>query len=268
MEIKKIINTIEAFAPLDLQSSWDCSGWVIDNEPQPYVIVRQKSSPINNAITEAISPNVDKSPVGSDIHREVKKILLALTVDEEIVNQALAKGCDLIISHHPLFYIPFSFQKGISIYSAHTNLDVAKGGTTDTMISLLGLGTPTHCGEFLRTVESEQEILVEDFIKLVKNKLNIDSLKIVNKSNLKLVKKIAFCAGSGADFLNEAQQLNADVYVTGDIKFHTAFDSEIVLIDVGHFESERPVLSTLKELLTPLNVEVIIADEKSPFTFC
>jgi len=130
------------------------------------------------------------------------------------------------------------------------------------------LPAPVAVGEFLRVVELEKEILLEDFIQLLKTKLHIEHLKVVNKHNLKKVKKIAFCAGSGADFLSEAQQIKTDVFVTGDIKYHTAFDSGIILIDVGHFESERPVLNTLRELLSPLDVEVIIADEKSPFTFC
>jgi len=256
MEINKIINTIETFAPLDLQSSWDCSGWVIDNE---------KLNPLYKSKTP-LTPTLSHKGRGGQ--QDISKVFLCLTVNEEIINQAIEQKCELIISHHPLFYVPFSFQKGISIYSAHTNLDVTKGGTTDTLISLLGLGTPVAVGEFLRVVELENAILLEDFIMLVKNKLNINPLKVVNRRNLSHVKKIAFCAGSGADFLNDAQKLNADVFVTGDIKFHTAFESEIILIDVGHFESERPVLNTLKELLTPLNVEVIIADEKSPFTFC
>ena len=179
MEINKIISTIETFAPLELQSSWDCSGWVINNG-----------------------------------QCEVEKILLALTVDEKIIDQAIEKNCELIISHHPLFSVPLSFQKGVSIYSAHTNLDVVKGGTTDSLISLLGLGNSTTVGEFLRVVDLEKEILMSDFVQLLKNKLNLGSVKVVNKSNLEKIKKISFCAGSGADFLNEVQELNADVFVT------------------------------------------------------
>ena len=104
MEIDKIITLIEDFAPLELQESWDNSGWQID--------------------------------LGK---KDANKILLALTVTEDIVNQAVKNNCDLVISHHPLFFVPFSLNKNIPIYSAHTNLDATNGGTTDTMIELLSL---------------------------------------------------------------------------------------------------------------------------------
>lgn len=264
MEVEKIINAIETFAPLDLQSSWDCSGWAINNghfeTSAQNVIARQNSSPCHKASTEAIFPYFDKV--------DIKKILLALTVNEEIINQAVEKRCDLIISHHPLFFVPFSYNKGIPIYSAHTNLDTAKGGTTDSLISLLGFNSLNSGGDFLRLVELENEICLTEFISILKKALNIDSLRVVNKYGTEKIKKIAFCAGSGADFLEEVENLGVDVFVTGDVKFHTAFDSKIVLVDIGHFESERPVLETVKKLLLPLGIEVIIADEKSPFDFC
>lgn len=232
MKMNEIIKTIEKFAPLELQEAWDNSGIQID------------------------FGNTD-----------VKKILLALTVTEDIVNQAIQKKCDMIISHHPLFFIPFSLQKGISIYSAHTNLDSTKGGTTDTMISMLEMEVSECIGNFLRVVDLDKEIELRDFIQLVKEKLGLDYIRVVNNFNKQKIKKIAFCAGSGADFLPLAQDIKADVFVTGDIKYHTAIDSGIILLDAGHFESEHPVLNTVKELLMEefKGIEVLIADEKSPF---
>ena len=97
-----IVTRIEEFAPLDTQESWDASGWGVDLE-------------------------------GKEVH----KILFALTVTDDVVNQARQKGCDMIISHHPLFFVPFEY-KDINIYSAHTNLDRAEGGTSDLIIEKLG----------------------------------------------------------------------------------------------------------------------------------
>ncbi|HIS37604.1 TPA: Nif3-like dinuclear metal center hexameric protein, partial [Candidatus Scatousia excrementigallinarum] len=77
--------------------------------------------------------------------------------------------------------------------------------------------------------------------------------------------KIAFCAGSGSDFIHEAAEHNADALVTGDVKFHTALESPIVLFDIGHFESEILVLDIFKSLLQ--NVETIKANEKNPFFY-
>ena len=107
MNIKQITSIIEDFAPLELQESWDNSGFQI-----------------NFGVNE------------------VNKILLCLSVTENVIKQAEEGNFDLIIAHHPLFFIPFRFQRGITIYSAHTNLDVAKGGTTDTLIEVLGLNKP------------------------------------------------------------------------------------------------------------------------------
>lgn len=230
MEVAKIVDLIEEFAPLDTQENWDCSGWVVDLD-------------INN----------------------IKKILLCVSVTEVIINQAIEKNCDLIISHHPLFFVPMSFNKGISIYSAHTNLDKTDGGTTDTLIDLLGLKNPEKIGDFLRMVDLTSDVSLEAFVRILKSSLNLENLSIVNNHNRQKINKIAFCAGSGAGFANEAKKYFADILVTGDIKYHDALDSDIILIDIGHFESEAPVLSKIKELLNVFSIEVIIADEKTPF---
>lgn len=229
MQINEIVNIIETFAPLGTQEKWDCSGWLVELQ-------------------------------GKDI----KKILLCLSVTEKIINQALEQSCDMIISHHPLFFVPFEFNKNIPIYSAHTNLDKADGGTTDTLVELLGFKNSQKLGDFLRLIELEQEILLDDFVRIAKNTLNLKNLRIINNNNLQIIKKIAFCAGSGADFLGEAEQIGAQLFVTGDVKYHTALDSNVIIADVGHFESERPVLKTLKNLLKD-EIEVTISDEKSPF---
>lgn len=230
MNINKIVEVIENFAPLELQESWDCSGFQIDFS-----------------------------------EKDVKKVLLCLSVTQDVINQAVEKKCDMIISHHPLFFIPFGFNKDITIYSAHTNLDKADGGTTDTLIKILKFNGAKKIGDFLRLVELKEEILLDSFITLLKTKLNTQSIRIVNNFNRQNIKKIAFCAGSGMDFLEEVQRINADVFVTGDVKYHQALDSNAIIIDAGHFETERLVLEKIKELLEPLNIEVIIADEKSPF---
>lgn len=229
MNVYKIINIIENFAPLNTQEEWDCSGWVID------------------------------------VKIDINKILLCLSVTENIINQAVKKNCDLIISHHPLFNVPLNFYKGISIYCAHTNLDKADGGTTDTLIELLGFYKAQKIGDFLRLIELKNEMPLVEFINLLKSKLNLSNIKIVNNLNKKSVKVIAFCAGSGMDFLSETEALNSDIFVTGDVKYHQALESNVIIADVGHFESEYLILQKIKKLLEVLDIEVFIADEKSPF---
>lgn len=218
----EIVQKIEKIAPLDTQEKWDCSGWGVNRE-------------------------------GADI----KKILFALTVTDDIVNQARENGCDMIISHHPLFFVPLEY-KDINIYSAHTNFDLAEGGTTDTLIENLGFKKNKNEG-FVRIVELQKPITVED---LKQKLLKISpKLRLVNNQNIKEIKKIGFCAGSGSEFINET---DSDAFVTGDLKFHTALDSKQVVFDIGHFESEIFAPIKLKEI-TEVGERGIIADEKTPF---
>jgi len=219
----EIIDKIEKIAPLDTQEKWDCSGWIVDN----------------GAV-------------------EVNKVLFALTVTDKVYEQALLSDCDLIISHHPLFYVPF-FYKNIDIYCAHTNLDKAYGGTTDILLKSLGyVGEPF--GDFVRIVDFEKEMSVE-YLK-VKLMYISPKLRMVNNNGTKFIKKVGFCAGSGSEFIKETP---CDAFVTGDIKFHTAIESDKILFDIGHFESEIFVVKFLREITELSEREGIIANEESPF---
>ena len=227
MDKYKITQYIESFAPVAAQEEWDCSGWQVD---------------------------LDK-------YNDVKKIMLCLTVTENVFQQALKANCDLIIAHHPCFYIPINWAK-LNIYSAHTNLDKANGGTTDTLIDNLGLTNYKTDIEhdFLRIIE--KKFSIEEFSSLIKQ--ISPNARIVNNQGVKELNKIAFCAGSGSEFIKDAQDFGADCLVTGDLKFHTALDSTIVLYDVGHFESEILVLKIFEKIL-PNSIEILYAKEHSPF---
>lgn len=223
MKKSEIIRRLEDFAPLELAEKWDCSGWAIET---------------SNTV--------------------INRIMLALTVTEDVICQAKAQNCDMIIPHHPLFYIPLEW-KNIDIYSAHTNLDKAEGGTTDTLIKSLNLSV-YETDNFLRYVILDTS--VNSFIKELKRISS--NLRYVNTKNITELKKIAFCAGSGSEFIQEAFANGADAFVTGDLKFHTALESPIVLFDIGHFESEILVLSVFERIIGS-GVEVVYAKEKSPF---
>lgn len=220
----EIVKRLEEFAPPELAEDWDCSGWIAETNK-----------------------------------KEIHKIMLCLTVTEDIIRQAKAQNCDMIISHHPLFFVPTEW-KNIDIYSAHTNLDRTNGGTTDTLIKTLGLDV-SQTGDFLRYVE--KTLTLEELKKLL---LKISpNLRYVNNKKVKTLNKIAFCAGSGSEFIEEALSNEADALVTGDVKFHTALESPMVIFDIGHFESEILVLQVFEKLLA--DVETIRADEKSPFIY-
>ncbi len=232
----KITERIEIFAPSETQEDWDCSGWGINIE-------------------------------GYD---EIRKIMLCLTVTEDVVKQAKEQNCDMIISHHPLFcvnchseLVSESYAPQINVYCAHTNLDKAQGGTTDTLIETLGLSKHKVKIEhdFLRIIDYKTTI--EDFNNLLK-KISPNT-RVINNNKVKELNKIAFCAGSGSEFINEAKDFGADCLVTGDLKFHTALDSDIVVYDIGHFESEILVLPIFEKIIGA-GVEIIYAKEKSPFS--
>ena len=216
----EIVRKIEEFAPLETQEKWDASGWIVELA--------------NN---------------------EVNKILFALTITDKVFEQAVTQNCDMIISHHPLFFVPLEYRK-INMYCAHTNLDRAEGGTTDLIIKKLSL-KKSYNDDFVRVVELEKPISVEE----LKNKLLKISpkLRYVNNYDAQEVQTIGFCAGSGSEFIGQT-----DAFVTGDLKFHTALDAKKVVFDIGHFESEIFAPELLREI-TGVVKKGVIADEKSPF---
>ena len=218
-----LINIIENFAPPELQESWDCSGWLVET---------------------AIS--------------DVKRVMIALTVTQNVYEQAVDKDCDMIISHHPLFSIPINFSD-IDIYCAHTNMDKTLGGTTDTFVEAIGL-TAQPVGDFLRICD--KEIIVKDLISKIK-KISPNA-RVVNNKNVQKVSRIGFCAGSGMDIYEEALKNGCDCFVTGDLKYHGAVESSIILIDAGHFETEILIKKVFQSLIKE-KVEVYIANENSPF---
>ena len=234
----EITKRIEKFAPPELAEKWDCSGWVVETENQ-----------------------------------DIQKIMLCLTVTDDVVRQAREHNCDMIVSHHPLFTVPLGFSpikvsdtsgcKPLDIYCAHTNIDRAQGGTTDTLIKTLGLAKfiVANSGEgFVRYINYETSL--QDFVKRLK-KIS-PHLRYVNNKGVTQLKRIAFCAGSGTEFIQEAFENGADALVTGDLKFHTALDSPIVVFDIGHFESEVLVLSVFEQIIGN-GIGFVYAKEKSPF---
>ncbi len=229
MDKYELIQKIEEFAPLDTQEDWDCSGWLVE------------------------SKKID-----------VNKVMLALTITDDVFNQAETQNCDMIISHHPLFTVPLKYRS-INMYCAHTNMDLADGGTTDSLICSMkkyGLQPKAIIKEegFVRYVETD---ITSDELLCILYKIS-KNLRYTNVQGVKRFKKIALCAGSGSEFINEAFENGADCFITGDLKFHTALDSPLPVFDIGHFESEIQVLAVFASL-TGEKVEIVYAKEESPF---
>ena len=233
-ELKEITNIIEKNAPLEKQEEWDNSGWQI---------------------------RLNK--------KNIERILLCVSVTNDILKQALTKNCDMIIAHHPLFFNG-QYDKEIArdliryhlpVYSIHTPFDKAVGGTTDMMIDNCGFCIDEVLNDYTKIYYADMTL--KELIHRIKKGLKIDNLRVTNYNPKMLVKKVAFCAGSGTSFCEDVIKVNCDCFVTADLKYHCAIDNDIAIIDVGHLESEKPALNTLRNLLKNI-VEVELADEKSP----
>ena len=236
-----IISKIEKYASLELSESWDNSGWQIDLE-----------------------------------HDYTNKVLVALSLTKDTLEQAITNDCDLIITHHPLIFnsikkidnplIVEAIRNNICVYCAHTNLDKTYGSTTDALCGVLGLQNLVTVEDYIKISHLKDELALEQLIENIKQAMHLDSIKLINPSNVTIVKNIAVCAGGGGGFIDKLRDYDVDVYITGDIKFHKALEvDEFALIDIGHFESELPVLPIIQGLIAKTKVEVMIAKEETPW---
>ncbi|MGB9755894.1 MAG: Nif3-like dinuclear metal center hexameric protein [Desulfurella sp.] len=241
MFIFEAVEALESYFPLSLQESWDNSGFQILFNEHP-----------------------------------LKGILLALDIRFETVIEAIENDCNLIISHHPLFlqalknfdykFYPenvlyMATKNEISIYAAHTSLDVAPSGLNYYLCQKLSLKN-FHMVDQLKPVfigEIETEQSFNDFILYVKKTFNIPILKYVLAHN-RQIKKVAICSGSCADYIYKLKNFDIDVFITGDLKHHSAIfaqENSINVIDATHFYTEIDSRDILFEHLWKLGVKLI-----------
>jgi dinuclear metal center YbgI/SA1388 family protein len=193
----------------------------------------------------------------------VQKVLLCLDVTSKTADEAIEKGCQMILSHHPLIFKPLSrisgetpvqdtvykaIRNGLCIYAAHTNMDVSKDGTCDLMAELMGLknvrplceeseAKPTVVG---RIGVLEKEISLFDFLDIIKKSFKVSTLRYTG-SNDKIIKKVALCSGSFDGNFAPLLAQRPDIYVSGEMKYHDVLDAFAYGLDtvlVGHYESE------------------------------
>ena len=243
------MNALERFAPLPLQDSFDNAGLQI-------------------GLTEM----------------EATGALLCLDVTESVIDEAIALGFNLIISHHPLLFkglkciagqtyvercVLKAIKNDIVIYSAHTNLDNTPEGVNLKIAEKIGL----HNIQTLVPKEGENAggigiigMLEEpeaesDFLKQLKKTFEAACLRH-NKLTGRLIQKVALCGGSGSFLIPVAVQQEADVFITGEIKYHEFFghEKDILLAELGHYESEQYtkelIFSILEKDFPSLDIEI------------
>lgn len=235
-----------------------------------------KCSDIINIMEEYANPNLaeDWDNVGlmvGDENRTISKILVALDIDDKIIDEAIEKKCDMIITHHPFIFkgiksikasdtlgnrIIKLIKNNICVFSAHTNLDIAINGTSDTFAKLLNLEKISNLFEkdnslvgLGRVGQLEETMPLSELIESVKNILKLKNLVVCGDLDTP-VKKIGICTGAGSevDFMLQAISKGCDVYITGDIKYHNsqvANDLGLCLIDATHYASEAIIVPVI-----------------------
>ena len=108
------------------------------------------------------------------------------------------------------------------IFAAHTNLDAANGGVNDVLAERLKLTRTEPFAEHLGRIGFIEKISVKDFADRVKKNLNADHIRLVTADEEQKISKIAVVSGAGAEFIDEAKELGAEMFVTSDVRYHQA----------------------------------------------
>lgn len=208
----------------------------------------------------------------------VRRVAVALDPSPLVVGAALNRQADLLITHHPLIFkaiksIALNTPTGavlqeaircqMAIFSAHTNLDSVRGGLNDALAEKLGLvavtsltspevGAETPGHGLGRVGALPKVVTLEKLAGTIKSLFGANTLRAAGKPDL-LVRKAALCTGSGAGLMAEFFATDAEVYISGDFKYHDARDAETAgrgLIDLGHFASEQVMISLVAQQLS------------------
>ena len=244
MKVSEIIDILNDDLKLSNQESWDNSGLQIGN-----------------------------------YNDEVNGIVLALDLSEDVIDFSIKEKANLIITHHPFLFtgikcididtlqgrlISTIIKNNITVVSLHTSLDGATNGMTRELAKKLNCNDYTLLHENYIDESNNavgfggigyvEKSTIKKYANLVKENLNCDAVKVYSDDLNKDVYKVAFCGGSGADFISDAVKKLADVYITGDIKYHDAqyaLNNKLSIIDAGHFYTENVIIDKLYEILLP-----------------
>ncbi len=238
MKIKEVALTLERFAPLPLQESYDNAG-------------------LQLGLTEA----------------EASGVLLCLDVTEEVLEEAKHRGCNMIVAHHPLLFrglkcvadanyiqriVRNAIINDIAIYAAHTNLDNAEGGVNFEIARLLGLQNVRFlrplpgCENAGSGIVGELPEAVEPMAWLaeMKNIFGVEKLSYAPGPQ-KSIKTVALCGGAGDFLAADAAKIGTDAFLTGEMHYHSYFDNaeRLWTAVLGHYESEKCTVELMHRIL-------------------
>ena len=240
MIIRQLTDVIERLAPLEWQESYDNAGLIVGRPDD-----------------------------------EVHKALLAVDVTEEVLDEAEAEGCDLVITQHPSGCralkrcnsadpvercVERAIRSRIALYACHTNLDSAPNGMSWRLASELGIGSlhvlapSPDKGEgvgFGVVGELPEPMATVEFMRRMQRVLGV---RVVRHSDIASpeVRRVAVCTGAGASMIGDARRAGADIYVTADMKYNDFMtpDKALTVADIGHFESEYCAIQILFDILS------------------
>ena len=211
-----------------------------------------------------------------DPNHEVRRVLIALDITEEVVDDAIDGGFDVILSHHPIIFKGLRaveptnavarktiklIRNGIAAMSFHTRLDALKGGVNDVLAARLELqdvepfgADPIPIG---RVGELESPMSLEDFAARVKLALHVPAVSVADAH--RPVHRVAVLGGSGSDDVAAAMAVGADTYLSGNLKYNQMVDAPdegINLIEAGHFYTEQPICYHLADMVKTLDADI------------
>ena len=242
--IKEVIQHLESIAPPRFQESYDNAGLIVGDE---------------NAI--------------------ISGVLVALDSTEAIVEEAKKLDCNLIVAHHPIVFkglkqitgrhyvqrtVIQAIKNDIAIYAIHTNLDnVYFQGVNHKIGQKLGLANMQILAPKKGLIHESKlvgsgmigelpQVMSElDFLQYLKEKMQVNCIKHTRFLG-KTIQKVALCGGAGSFLVRQAIRQGADIFVSADFKYHEFFEAndQIVIADIGHYESEQYTIELLTNILS------------------
>ncbi len=243
MKLNELIAFLHSIAPIQFQEEYDNAGLIV-----------------------------------GDPLMEIRGVVVCLDALESVVDEAIGLGCNVIVAHHPIIFrgikklngknyiertIIKAIKNDIAIFAIHTNLDnvytngvnakiCEKIGLRNTSIlvpksNLIHLDKLVGAGMIGHLIEPSSEL---EFLVHLKDVMELKTLKHTQLFG-KDVHIIAVCGGAGGFLLNDAKRAGADVFVTSDYKYHEYFDADeaIIIVDIGHYESEKYTIELLYNLI-------------------
>ncbi len=238
--VKELFDYLNHVAPLGLQMDYDNSGLLTGN-----------------------------------LEMEIEGVLVSLDCTEEIIDEALRKNCNVVVCHHPIIFkglkrltganyvertVIKAIKQDIAILAWHTNLDsVLINGVNSQIAGRLGLqklqilqpaGENPEIGSGM-IGELPQAMSRKDFFAHLAEKMELKTFKYT-KGGPEHFQKVALCGGSGSFLIKAAKKEGADIYLTGDVKYHEFFDGEqkLCILDIGHYESEKYTIQLIHTLIS------------------